>query len=113
MMDMAGISFHMTRFSFQFTNQTTIGYFIICPANQEIAVSDSLYETTQWHVTIFDNLVKFLHDYQKSKDIPEDRWAWHMHPVVVKKKNNNDDCGVCLSLAIYCVFHGLDCLTMP
>jgi hypothetical protein len=36
-----------------------------------------------------------------------------MHPVVVKKQQNNDDCGVCFSLAIYCLVHGLDYPTMP
>jgi hypothetical protein len=43
--------------------------FIICPADRQIAVFDSLYEPRQWYVTILDNLVRFIHDYQKSKDI--------------------------------------------
>jgi hypothetical protein len=58
-------------------------------------------------------MVSFIHDYQKSKGIPEDRWDWHLRLVVVKKTENFDDCGVCLSLAIYCLVHGLDYRTMP
>jgi hypothetical protein len=36
-----------------------------------------------------------------------------MHPVVVNKQVNLDDCGVCTCLAIYCLVHGLDYGTMP
>jgi hypothetical protein len=36
-----------------------------------------------------------------------------MHPVVVDKQLNLYDCGVCTCLAIYCLVHGLDYLTMP
>jgi hypothetical protein len=53
---------------------------------------------------MFDNIVKFVHDYKKSKE---------MHPVVVDKQLNLDDCGVCTCLAIYCLVHGLDYRTMP
>jgi hypothetical protein len=57
--------------------------------------------------------VKFIHEYQNSKELPEDQCAWHLHPIVVKKQVNFEDCGVCLSLAIYCLVHGLDYHTMP
>jgi hypothetical protein len=87
--------------------------FVRCPPNQEINVIDSLSDRIQGHVTIFDNLEKFIHDYQKSKDIPQDRWTWYLRAVVVKKKDNYDNCGVCLSLAIYCLVHELDYCTMP
>jgi hypothetical protein len=36
-----------------------------------------------------------------------------MHPVVVDKLLNLDDCGVCTCLAIYYLVHGLDYRTMP
>jgi hypothetical protein len=36
-----------------------------------------------------------------------------MCAITVKKQVNDDDCGVCLSLAIYCLIHGLDCRTIP
>jgi hypothetical protein len=36
-----------------------------------------------------------------------------MHPVVVNKKLNNDDYGVCLILAIYWLVYGLDYRAMP
>jgi hypothetical protein len=36
-----------------------------------------------------------------------------MHPVVVDKQLNLDECGVCTCLVIYCLVHGLDYLTMP
>jgi hypothetical protein len=62
---------------------------------------------------MFDNIVKFIHDYEKSKEIPKDKWAWHMHLVVVDKQLNLDDWGVCTCLAIYCLVHGLDYRTMP
>jgi Ulp1 family protease len=87
--------------------------FAICPADRQITIIDSLYDQGTWHVLMFDNIVKFIHDYEKSKDIPEDKWAWHMHPVVVNKQLNLDYCGVCTCLAIYCLFHGLDYRTMP
>jgi hypothetical protein len=61
---------------------------------------------------MFDNIVRFVHDYEKSKEISKDKWAWHMHPVVVNKQLNLDDCGVCTFLAIYCLVHGLDYRTM-
>jgi hypothetical protein len=36
-----------------------------------------------------------------------------MHPVVVDKQLNLDDCGVCTCLLIYCLVHGLYYRTMP
>jgi hypothetical protein len=36
-----------------------------------------------------------------------------MHPVVVDKQLNLDDCGVCTCLEIYCLVYGLDYRTMP
>jgi hypothetical protein len=62
---------------------------------------------------MFDNIGKFIHDYKKSKEIPKDKWDWHMNQVVVDKQLNLDDCGVCTCLAIYCLVHGLDYRTMP
>jgi hypothetical protein len=62
---------------------------------------------------MFDNIVKFIHNYEKSKEIPKDTWAWHMHPVVVDKQLNLDDCGMCTCLEIYYVVHGLDYCKMP
>jgi Ulp1 family protease len=49
--------------------------FIIWPASRDITVIDSLYDTRQWHVIIFLNLVKFIQDYHNSKELPEDQWA--------------------------------------
>jgi hypothetical protein len=62
---------------------------------------------------MFDNIVKFIHDYEKSEEIPKDKWAWHMHPVVVEKQLHLNDCGVCTCLAKYCLVHRLDYRTMP
>jgi hypothetical protein len=87
--------------------------FVVCPANRQITSFDSLYDQGPWHVMMFDNIVKFIHDNNKSKEIPKDKWALHMHLVVVDKKLNLDDCGVCTCLAIYCLVHGLDYRTMP
>jgi hypothetical protein len=36
-----------------------------------------------------------------------------MHPITVKNQMNTDDCGVCMSLAIYYIFRGLDNSTIP
>jgi hypothetical protein len=36
-----------------------------------------------------------------------------MHPLVVDKQLNLEDCGVCTCMAMYCLFHGLDYRTMP
>jgi Ulp1 family protease len=87
--------------------------FVICPADRQITIIDSLYDQGLWHVLMFDNIVKLIHDYKKSKKIPEDKWDWHMHPVVVNKQLNLDYCGVYTCLAIYCLVHGLDYRTMP
>jgi hypothetical protein len=54
-----------------------------------------------------------IDEYQKSKSLPHDQWAWYMRPITAKKQVNNDDCGVCLILTIYCLVHGLDYCTVP
>jgi Ulp1 family protease len=41
--------------------------FVICPANRQITIIDSLYDQGPWHVMMFENIVKFIHDYEKSK----------------------------------------------
>jgi Ulp1 family protease len=41
--------------------------FVICPAHQQITIIDSLYDQGPWHVKMFDNILKFIHDYKKSK----------------------------------------------
>jgi Ulp1 family protease len=74
--------------------------FVICPADRKITIIESLYDQGSRHVTIFDNMVKFIHDYETSKELPQDKWDWNMHPVIVDKQLNNDDCGVCVCLAI-------------
>jgi hypothetical protein len=62
---------------------------------------------------MFDNIDYFIHNYEESKEIPKDKWAWHTHPVVVDRQLNLDECGVCTCLEIYCLVHGLDYRTMP
>jgi Ulp1 family protease len=58
-------------------------FFAICPANLDILVIDSLYDPTSlFHVTIYQNMVQFIDDYQQSKYFPQDRWA----------------CGICVPL---------------
>jgi hypothetical protein len=80
--------------------------FVICPPNREILAINSLYDpTSPFHFTIYHNLVHFIQDYHQLKSLPQDRWAWIMRPITVKKQVNDDDCGVCLSLAIYCLVH--------
>jgi hypothetical protein len=61
---------------------------------------DSLYDQGPWHVKNLNNIVMFIDDYKKSKEIPKDKWAWHMHPVVVDKQLNLDNCGVCTCFEI-------------
>jgi Ulp1 family protease len=39
--------------------------FVIFPANLQITIIDSLYNQGPWHVLMFDNIVKFIHDYEK------------------------------------------------
>jgi hypothetical protein len=66
--------------------------FIICPANREIIVIDSLYDPkSQYHVNIYHNLVRFIQDYQKTRLLPQDRWAWDIKPITVKHQVNQDD----------------------
>jgi hypothetical protein len=87
--------------------------FVICPAGRQITTIDSLYDQGKWHVTIFENLVRFIHDYDKSKELPQDKWAWHMHPAVVDKQLNNDDCRVFLvwkSIVLYMDWITIQCL---
>jgi hypothetical protein len=45
--------------------------FVICPADQKNTIIDSLYDQGTWHVKTFDNIVKFIHHYEKSKEIPK------------------------------------------
>jgi Ulp1 family protease len=69
--------------------------FVVCPADQHITIIGSLCDQGPWHVKMFDNIVKIIHDYEQSKEIPKDKWAWHMHAVVVDQQLNLDDFGVC------------------
>jgi Ulp1 family protease len=39
--------------------------FVICPADRQITIIDSLYDQGSWHVKMFDNIVKFIDDYEK------------------------------------------------
>jgi hypothetical protein len=87
--------------------------FVIFPADRQITIIDSLYDQEPWHVLMFQNLVKFIPEYERSKYLPQDKWAWHMHPMVVDKQLNFDDCGVCTCMAISYLVHGLDYRTMP
>jgi Ulp1 family protease len=87
--------------------------FAVCPVDRQITIIDSLYDQGPWHVKMFDNIVKFIHDYDKSKEIPKYKWAWHMHPVVVDKQLSLDNFGVFTCLEIYCLVYGLDYRTMP
>jgi hypothetical protein len=83
--------------------------FAILPANLEILVIDSWFDpTTRYHVLIYRTILCFIDDYQQSKSLSKDQWAWNMHTFTVKKQVNNDECGVCLSLGTYCLVHGLD-----
>jgi Ulp1 family protease len=41
--------------------------FVICPADRQITIIDSLYDQGPWHILMFDNIVKFIYDYEKSK----------------------------------------------
>jgi Ulp1 family protease len=36
--------------------------FVICPAYRQITIIDSLYDQGPWHVLMFENLVKFIHE---------------------------------------------------
>jgi hypothetical protein len=66
----------------------------------------SLYDTSKWYATIFQNLVKFIHAYQNSKELTEDQWAWYFYDYGV--------CGVCLNIAIYFIVNILDyCIMSP
>jgi Ulp1 family protease len=39
--------------------------FVICPADQQITIIDSLYDQGPWHVLMYESLVKFIHEYDK------------------------------------------------
>jgi hypothetical protein len=88
--------------------------FVICAANCEIIVIDSLYNPrSQYHVNIYHHPVHLIQDYQKTKSLSQDKWAWHMKSITVKWQVNQDDCGVCMSLTMYCLIFGLDYRTIP
>jgi hypothetical protein len=88
--------------------------FFICPANREIIVIDSLYDPRiQYHINMYHNLVRFIQDYQRTTPLPQDEWAWHMKPITANRQVNQDDCGVCMSLAVYCLLFGLHYRTIP
>jgi hypothetical protein len=87
--------------------------FVICPENQEIIVIDSMYDPrSQYHINFYHNCVQFIQDYQKTKSLPQDKWECHMKPITVKQQVNQDECGVCMSLAMYCLILGLDYRTI-
>jgi Ulp1 family protease len=39
--------------------------FVICPADRKITIIDSLYDQGPCHVLMFENLVKFIHEYER------------------------------------------------
>jgi Ulp1 family protease len=39
--------------------------FVICPADRQITIIDSLYDQGPWHVLMFENRVKFIHEYER------------------------------------------------
>jgi Ulp1 family protease len=39
--------------------------FVVCPAERQITIIHSLYDQGPWHVMMFDNIVKFVHNYEK------------------------------------------------
>jgi hypothetical protein len=41
--------------------------FVDCPDDRDITIIDSQYDQGPWPVMMFDNIVKFIHDYEKSK----------------------------------------------
>jgi hypothetical protein len=83
-------------------------------ANREIMFIDSLNKpNSSWHIDIYSNLLRFIQEYQLNMGFQEDAWAWHMRPIATKNQTNMDDCGVCVSMAIYCLVHGLDYRTIP
>jgi hypothetical protein len=89
-------------------------FFVICPENQETIFIDSLYDPrSHYHIIIDHNIVHFIQDYQKIKSLPQDKWGWHTKPITVKRLVNQDDCGVCMSLGMYCLIFGLDYRTIP
>jgi Ulp1 family protease len=36
--------------------------FVICPADRQITIINSIYDQGPWHVMMFDNIFKFIHD---------------------------------------------------
>jgi hypothetical protein len=48
--------------------------FVVCPADRKITIIDSLYYQGSWHVMMLNNIVKFIHDYKKSKKIQKINW---------------------------------------
>jgi Ulp1 family protease len=38
---------------------------VFCPADRQITIIDSLYDQGPWHFLMFNNIVKFIHDYEK------------------------------------------------
>jgi Ulp1 family protease len=39
--------------------------FVICPADRQITIIDSLYDQGSWHVMMFDNIVNSVDDCEK------------------------------------------------
>jgi hypothetical protein len=39
--------------------------------------------------------------------------VWNMRPITVKYQVNDDEFGLCLSIAVYCLVRGLDFCTIP
>jgi Ulp1 family protease len=67
-MDMSGPFFH-TRPPPVHKHANHWVLFVVCPADRQITIIDSLYAQGPWHIKMFDNSVKFIHDYEKSKEM--------------------------------------------
>jgi hypothetical protein len=80
--------------------------FAIVPTNLDILVFDLLFDPARcYHVKIYRIILHFIPTISNLSP-HQDQWAWHVHHITSKKQVKTDDCGVCMSLAIYFLVHG-------
>ena len=53
-------------------------------------------------------LCKFVRDYTKHHDLPDDHMFLEYNPVRISQQINPNDCGICVCIIIYCYMVGID-----
>jgi hypothetical protein len=113
-MDMSGIYFSTTTYSFHSTNTTTSGGSLSFVQPKDKLLLLIPYMIRENGMLPFSTiLLGSSMSTKDKKNSPKTNRLGICIRLLLINNSTNDDCGVCLSLAIYCLVHGLDYRTMP